>query len=175
MAGSERGIMSGAPCEEDLIAQYQTTRVRMWNSYKRIFVITRTNVVTLDPSNFKYAAHGSLEHCVRKSTHARLHNSGIRTCMRHKHTWILPTHNTHIYTPNTHTCVHACMCTTYVHIRTQLPQHIRTHVRPPIYTYYIMKLICQSVHVLVRRTAGEFAEAWHRESQTHSPRDLYTV
>lgn len=40
--------------ENDLIAQYQTTRVRqLWQNYQRIFQLTKTAIVTRDPANFE--------------------------------------------------------------------------------------------------------------------------
>lgn len=42
-----------APTGVEIVAQYQTTRVRaLWSGYKRIFQLTRDSVLTLDPSNF---------------------------------------------------------------------------------------------------------------------------
>lgn len=38
------------------IAQYQTTRVRtLFVTYKRIFVLTPSAILTLDPSDFRWA------------------------------------------------------------------------------------------------------------------------
>ena len=50
--GDEGGTGGTAAAAADIIAQFQTTRIRLLHSYKRIFQLTRDSALTLDPSTF---------------------------------------------------------------------------------------------------------------------------